>query len=558
MKKFFGFIIVLLLSFWIIRPLINSGYFPMHDDTQVARVVVMGRALREGQFPVRWVSDLGYGYGYPIYNFYGPLPYYLGGAFYAAGVNSVVATKIMFGFGAILASLTMYCLLEPWFGIVLAITGAVLFSYAPYHAVDIYVRGAVGEYWAIGFLPLVIYGFTMMFDNQRQRKGIIAGGIGLAGVILSHTILGYLTVGLVMTGIVVYWFTGLIRKNFERRMLIGPLAIVAVGLGVSAFFWIPALVEMKSTSVSAMITNAPTVFFDHFVCPAQLWNSPWGFGGSVPGCVDGLSFKLGKPEIGMAILGLLTMIVVVMKKKIAETRSLMVIAGATLIISLLGVLEISKPIWSLVPNYTFIQYPWRLLSFTIVSCGMIGVYPFILIRNRGVRIIVAIALIAICIVVNAKLFRPQYLYPVNSNQLESATDLRFRVSKISDEYLPSGIPKPKNPSEVVRDVIQADSPMKSRVVQNTATDLKVVVESKTTQRIQIQRAYFPGWIYFVNGQPMIPTIAHALPSVVVSEGTSVIESRFTNTPIRLVGNVMSIISIVFIGGILYYGKKTNA
>jgi uncharacterized membrane protein len=77
------FLLLLLCSlvFLQVRHLFADGFYPMHDDTQVSRVVVMGRALIHGQFPVRWVSDLGYGYGYPLFNFYGPLPYYVGGFF---------------------------------------------------------------------------------------------------------------------------------------------------------------------------------------------------------------------------------------------------------------------------------------------------------------------------------------------------------------------------------------------------------------------------------------------------------------------------------------------
>ena len=107
-KHFFSLLFLLILSFWSWKPLLGSGFFPMHDDTQGARVVEMGRALRFGQFPVRWVSNLGYGYGYPIYNFYGPLPYYVGGFFYAAGVDGLIATKIMMWIGIILLGFTLY------------------------------------------------------------------------------------------------------------------------------------------------------------------------------------------------------------------------------------------------------------------------------------------------------------------------------------------------------------------------------------------------------------------------------------------------------------------
>ena len=54
-------IIIFILSFWAVKPLFVDGYFPVHDATQVERVYEMSRALKEGQFPVRWVADLGYG-----------------------------------------------------------------------------------------------------------------------------------------------------------------------------------------------------------------------------------------------------------------------------------------------------------------------------------------------------------------------------------------------------------------------------------------------------------------------------------------------------------------
>ena len=109
MKKTVLYIVaVIILSVPLVWSLFSDGYFPMHDDTQVARVVTMGKALRSGQFPVRWVSDLGYGYGYPIFNFYGPLPYYVGGALYALGFSGLLATKIMMLLGMILAGITMF------------------------------------------------------------------------------------------------------------------------------------------------------------------------------------------------------------------------------------------------------------------------------------------------------------------------------------------------------------------------------------------------------------------------------------------------------------------
>src|SRR3990167_1872112 len=101
-KRNWVIIAVLLLSLWVIKPLFVNGFFPMHDDTQVARVFEMGKALRDGMFPVRWVPDLGYGYGYPIFNFYAPLSYYFGGFLTLLGFDALLATKIMMAVGILL------------------------------------------------------------------------------------------------------------------------------------------------------------------------------------------------------------------------------------------------------------------------------------------------------------------------------------------------------------------------------------------------------------------------------------------------------------------------
>ncbi len=98
LKLIFPIIVVVALSYFAIKPLFIPGFFPIHDDTQVARVFEMSKSLKDGMFPVRWVSDLGYGYGYPIFNFYAPLAYYVGALFQLVGFNALAATKIMMGF----------------------------------------------------------------------------------------------------------------------------------------------------------------------------------------------------------------------------------------------------------------------------------------------------------------------------------------------------------------------------------------------------------------------------------------------------------------------------
>src|SRR5260221_8138750 len=175
-KKFLPTIVILLLSFWAIRPLFNSGFFPMHDDTQVQRVYEMGKSLSDGMFPVRWVADLGYGYGYPIFNFYAPLAYYFGGAINLIGIDSLISTKIMMVIGILFSGASMYLFAREFWGKKGGLISGLLYLYAPYHAVDIYVRGDVAEFWAYGFIPLAFLGVYKVFISLRENGTVDVEG----------------------------------------------------------------------------------------------------------------------------------------------------------------------------------------------------------------------------------------------------------------------------------------------------------------------------------------------------------------------------------------------
>lgn len=529
----------------------------MHDDTQVARVIVMGKALKDGQFPVRMVSDLGYGLGYPIFNFYGPLPYYVGGALYAVGVDSVVATKIMFGIGALLAPITLFLFLSPIFGNMAAVVAATLFLFAPYHAVQLYIRGSVGEYWAIAFVPLVLYGFFRALWEKKGGLGICIGALSLAAVITSHTISGFLVVGAVGICMLFYWIVRILQKKCTKEEVIRPVMLVVIGLLLSAFFWLPAFVEMPFTSVSQMVSGASTTFFDHFVCLSQLWNSPWGFAGSAPGCIDGMSFKFGKLHILLASISVFIW-VLLWKNKRTQTKNVGIgVAVTALLVLVFLMLPVSAPLWNMIPYTTFIQYPWRLLAFCMMAIAICGAYSVSVIRLPIIRIGVSFGIILATILVNAKIFVPQYQYERDSKAFESFEELRFTKSKISDEYLPVGVAKPNSASEVVKTTLLGTSPFLVRRLETSSVRFIAELESEGPQKITIYKAWFPGWVVFVNGSTSHPQIERGMPTVTIPGGMSIIEMRFRDTPVRIIANIMSIIGIIFLGGVYIYGKKAN-
>lgn len=556
---FVGLTLTLVLSYWSVRPLLTEGFFPMHDDTQVGRVVAMGRALRNGQFPVRWVADLGYGWGYPIFNFYGPLPYYLGGMLYSLGMSGILATKVMFIVGSLVGGVAMYAGMYTIAGMAPAVAAATLFTYAPYRAVDMYIRGAVGEMWALSFLPLIGMGAFLALRKREEPRGMIITAVGIAGVILSHTLLGFVTT--LFTGLAVAALG--IRSMRHGRTAFGAVVRLGAGVGIAvlmtAFFWLPAVVEMGYTSVAGQVSSTAD-FHDHFVCISQLWNSPWGFAGTAPGCIDGMSFRLGKIHILASLIGI--GMVLVTRRRSDRTPHEVAIRNATYIsmtllcVSVFFMTPLSTVVWELLPGFSYLQYPWRFLTFAVVGLSIAGSAWIGLMKPIAARVTAAGLLVAGSIFVYAKLFVPQYIYTKDAAAFETEEELQWRVSRISDEYLPPGINTPDAPRDVVSDPLFVPPLRPAEIEVNTETYKKFIFHPNEPVRVRIAHTHFPGWQYMVNGDIVSPEIDDGFPVFTVSEDKSVVELRLVGTPLRRLGNIVSIVTIAAL--FIRYGKKADA
>lgn len=549
MKRLFAYTCLAVLCFGSVRQLFVPGYFPMHDDTQIARVVEMGRSLREGQFPVRWVENLGYGYGYPIFNFYGPLPYYIGGSLYALGVPALLATKIMFGLGVVAPAFVLFSVMSTYTGMAGALVGALLYLYAPYHAVQIYVRGAVGEYYILIFWPLIVHAFLLLQEKAHRVQGVVLGSLSIAGAVISHTLLGYATVLFVGLGILL-WL--MVRLAQGRRFLPIVKSAVLLGLGglsLSAFFWLPAVFEMAHTSVSSQVGGS-SFFADHFVCPVQLWSMSWGYGGSSTGCVhDGLSFMLGKLHILLAIVTIISWKIGLLRLY----RPLLWMATAIALAGVFMTLHASLAVWRFLPMFAYLQYPWRFLSVAGFGIAMLGGISVGVFHTTWHRAFVAIVLCSAVFFVYEKRFVAQTV--IDAGKQEYISDIRWRASRISDEYLPAKIIRPNAETNVRSATIVSDDPVTVSAVVETVVFRQYIVEATAASSVRAMIAYFPGWVYRVNDTVVFADIQGGFPSFSIDAGQSVITMTFTDTMIRTIANIISVAALCTLGYV--YGSRSK-
>ncbi len=549
-------LLVLFLSIGTILPFFNTGVFPIHDNTQNARVFEMGKALLDGMLPVRWVSDLGYGYGYPIFNFYAPLAYYVGGSLFFLGFNVLLATKLMMIIGILISAVAMYLFAREIWGEWGGIVASLFYVYAPYHSIDIYVRGDVAEFWAYAFIPLVFYGLLKLYKEKKWRY-VIVTSVSLSAVIISHNLTALMISPFILILSLIFSWQNIRKKNNLTSYL--PIIAVFNGVLLSSFYTIPVFLEMKYTNVLSQIGGGAN-FRDHFVCLEQLWYSPWGFGGSAPGCNDGLSFMIGKLPIIAVILSTIILFIIWKKQKSFQKYSI-ISSLVGLLFSIFFVLQISQPVWEIIRPMAFLQYPWRfLLLISFFASFLSGSIIWYIERRVSVKkfLVIFVSIVILILIFQIKFFKPQTIYDIPSSTYLGTDYLKWQVSKISDEYMPAGLRKPTNETQVPRSLINESKVLQFQSVENKTQEKKFNLSLAKDSFISINIAYFPSWEAILDGKREQLSETSSGMKLFVPAGRHNLTLIFRETLYEILGDMLSVAGVVIlILGIIVHKKQLH-
>lgn len=561
-RRNFGIVIVLLLCFFAIRPLFMPGFFPMHDNEQVGRLFELNKTLAAGEVPPRMAQDLGFGYDYPFFNFYPSFVYYLAEIFVVLGFSFIVSTKIVIALGFLLAAFAMYICARKFFGELAGIIAAVAYTYAPYHSVDVYVRGAIPEFFSFVFIPLLFWGYAKLSEGKNRKYYVIFLAFINAFFILTHDLIVMMS-SLFLGPFIIYLIT--CSKEKVRFVIDGFLSFI-LGLGLTSYFWLPAYFEKQYTMIE-LLTKELASYTDHFVYIRQFWNSPWGYGGSVPGPNDGLSFQVGQAQIVFAAVSSVFLFV---SSKIKKLGILFIFL---FMLSLFMATSYSKSIWDSISQFSYIQFPWRFLLFSDFFVALILSSFFSKFEKKAPYYIISVCICAVLIYTNVSYFAPsEYLTSVKDSDYTSLDILRFDTSKIAAEYSPKGIATRKTDINTTVVDITKDEIAKSpyNVVSGNMT--VSVLDDKPQEKtfslnvlepgiFRLNTFSFPGWTVSLNGKDVLWNSNNKFKLITfnVPKGNLLVKAAFTDTPIRRAGNLISLASFFVLASLflLYRGSKSG-
>lgn len=535
----------------------------------IQRLHQLVAALQAGQFPPRWMPDAAYGLGYPFFNFYAALPYYLAALLKAVGFGYLWAIKLTQVFGFVAAAAAMYGLvLRVWQDRSAALVAALAYTYAPFHLVNVYVRGdSLSEFYAFVFYPLIIHALIALHERVSwQRVAWLALAYG--GLILTHNVSALIFSPFVALGIVLLLPA---RREGRVHWLIASSAGLVSGLLLSVWFWWPALRE-RGWGHMADMTTGYFHYSGHFR-GLDLVQLRLLFDYAVT--ADRTPFVMGLAQALVALGGMVAL--VVSRRRLwhddgegsPSKRALFLgFAALSFMIATWLITPLSRLLWDHLPLLPMVQFPWRFLSIQAFAAALLAV-PLVqaLPRSRWV----ALAISALLIVSALGALRPERL------EIEEAdvTVERLRLyelftgnigSTVRYEYLPQWAnPRPFTSETVITGVAKAP-PL---VVAGEATAELALAQRREVWNVQVtsngaelafQTYYFPGWRAWVDGQPVavspLPGLGYIRLSVPF--GAHRVELAFGRTRSRALVEGASLLALLAtLGVILWQPLRTR-
>lgn len=538
-------VVLILLTIPTLLSFFNSQFFYTQDHIFIARLHQMSKALSDGYFPVRWAPDLRF--GEPIFNFYAPLPYYLGALIKLLGFNFIWVAKILFILSSILSALTMYIFCRKLFSSRAAILGATLYVYAPYRAVDLYVRGTLSEAFAFIFFPLIFYA-SLLVSQRASFFRISLLGLSLAGLFMTHNV----TTLTFMPFLILWWIYLVVKQRLRVRAIASFCGAGILASGLAAFFLLPALLENQFIQTKYLTVG----YFDfraHFVAFYQFFSPYFGYGSSLWGPKDDMSFQIGL--VHWAVLALAALVAFV-KRSDKKLLAMLSFLGFTFFLSVFLQHNKSTFVWERVSAMAFIQFPWRFLAISIFIVSITGAAISDFFKNKFKY--THIVVIAAVILVNIWYFKPRNFVDDSFFEKFLDTEKMHQGVDLTKDYFPIWVRNERveyfgSPRAISGRIEVFDFEIKTA---KACGSINVLSDAQ----IEMPITYFPGWEVKANGQVVNlsqPSI-QGLITFGLPKGEYQIDLALKDTPVRMIGNTLSIFTLLLLVALLSYKKFNHA
>lgn len=528
-KKINLFILLILSSLLPLVSILRPGSYESGDlSINTIKTIALFRSLREGVFLPWWAGDLNATYGYPLFLFTYPLPYYLAVTFHLVGFGYLLSMKLLLMSSFIVSGLTMYWFVKTYFGKVAGFIAGIFYLYTPYHLIDMHFRVDIGECVAFIFMPLIFLFATQVIEKKRMSVFLLALSICL--LILSHQ-----AISLIFIPISALYAVLLVQKNKSYSSFLPLIIAFTMGILLSSFYVVPLLIESKNTYQFLFAkVSFPQVF--------EFLYAPWIYGFLFQGNKGELSFLIGYAQIIVVFIGVFFLL---QKKLQGLGKLLLIFSLLTFFVLFFMMQKFSEPIWYSIPLIRNFQFSWRLLALVSFFLSVIAGVCSTKITNK--KILILLVFIAICSTI---------LNWGNRRSISTITDssliAQLPLSSHNGEGLGPAMPKWVNRYDPFMSVLPRAhlEVLKGKgtiiPLAHRSTYHSYLVKLVTDATLKENTLYFPGWQILANKTQVPFAYQNKLyPGIMLfslSKGKYLIEATYEPPLIKTIGVLLSLIS----------------
>jgi 6-pyruvoyl-tetrahydropterin synthase related domain len=542
-----GYVLIACTALLAAGTLMVRGNSCGHDfDFHLLSWMEAARAWHTGLPYPHWVQDANYGAGEPRFIFYPPASWAVGaalGTIYGWSAGPVLFVLLTFA----AAGAAMYRLAREWASREAATFAACLYIANPYVMFATYERSALGEVMAAAWLPWMVL-FALRSRSSAAPLGLSIGALWLTNA--PAAVVGSYLLALLAA---VMW----VAEGRPRTALRAAAGMI-LGLGLAAFYIVPAIVQQRWVQIERAIN------------PGMRVEDSFLFGHTADAFHNQVLHKAS--WIFVAEMAFAAIVAYLAWRKRADGAARIALSASLPVILLLQ-LPLSEALWKHTPHMKFLQFPWRwLLALNVAMCVLaaMAAQPS---RDRS-RTVAKLAPVIAALVIAALAIGGGLVFfqPCDEEDAVAAQIADFRQgagTEGTDEYTPRGVDNSlvQQDLPLVRVVRGADDdedsgaqgvnpewqrgapgslPARVDARRQNVEHWRVGVSTQEDGYAVFRLMDYPSWDITVDGKPsrIRPMRKDGLTAVPVAAGTHVIEVKWTATWDVLAGRSISAIALL--------------